>query len=107
MSSSLGLSGRGLSLPRTVHAIGGEVTPRISFAAQAVRDAAQGGHVAYLAALAGLIGPQRRIAGVTTNPNGAWDAQQARNLARDDAFTGISFLIRDRDTKTSAFTSHG
>ncbi len=40
-----------------------------------------------------------RIAGVTANPTGAWVAQQARNLASDGAFTGIRFLIRDRDTK--------
>ncbi len=36
---------------------------------------------------------------MTTNPTGAWVAQQARNLANDGAATGIRFLIRDRDTK--------
>jgi putative transposase len=51
------------------------------------------------------IGTRRlRIAGVTTNPTGAWVTQQARNLAIDGAFTGIRVLIRDRDAKyTNAF----
>jgi putative transposase len=46
------------------------------------------------------------LAGVTTNPTGAWVAQQARNLLatlEDDA-TAVRFLIRDRDSKfTRAF----
>jgi putative transposase len=41
------------------------------------------------------------IAGATTNPTGAWVAQQARNLVIDlgQRAEHIKFLIRDRDTK--------
>ncbi len=44
--------------------------------------------------------------GVTTNPNGQWVTQMARNLVWDleEANRAIRFLIRDRDTKfTAAF----
>jgi putative transposase len=46
------------------------------------------------------------LAGVTTNPTGAWVAQQVRNLAvtLDEEATTVRFLIRDRDSKfTRAF----
>jgi putative transposase len=46
------------------------------------------------------------LAGVTTNPTGAWVAQQARNLLatlENDA-TAVRFLIHDRDAG-SAWTS--
>jgi putative transposase len=39
------------------------------------------------------------LAGCTTNPNGAWVTQQARNLGLDLAEQGMRFLIRDRDSK--------
>jgi putative transposase len=41
------------------------------------------------------------LAGVTTNPNGAWVAQQARNLLLVLGERGrrVRFLVRDRDAK--------
>ena len=44
------------------------------------------------------------LGGCTTNPDGRWIAQQARNLAVDLAERSqpLRFLIRDRDTKFSA-----
>ena len=44
-----------------------------------------------------------RVAGCTTNPNGTWTAQQARQLAwsLSERLTPIRFLIHDRDSKFS------
>src|SRR5204862_6021498 len=41
------------------------------------------------------------LAGITTNPDGAWVTQQARNLLMqlDDQDVRPRFLIRDRDRK--------
>ncbi len=39
------------------------------------------------------------LAGITTNPTGAWVAQQARNLAIAGLLEPFRFLIRDRDAK--------
>jgi putative transposase len=44
----------------------------------------------------------RRVAGVTTNPDGGWVAQQARNLFLATAEGGgrrLRFVLRDRDAK--------
>ena len=42
-----------------------------------------------------------RLAGITTNPHGAWVSQQARNLLMqlDDEDVRPFFLVRDRDSK--------
>ena len=39
------------------------------------------------------------MAGCSTNPNGAWLTQQARNVGLDFADQGMRLLIRDRDSK--------
>ncbi|MGD0166623.1 MAG: integrase core domain-containing protein [Gaiellaceae bacterium] len=41
------------------------------------------------------------LAGCTTNPNGGWVTQQARNLSFTGLFERSQFLIRDRDSKYS------
>jgi len=46
------------------------------------------------------------VAGMSANPDSAWDTQQARNLCYDlsDREAQVRFLIRDRDSKyTSRF----
>ena len=60
------------------------------------------------------IGRRIWITGVTSHPNAAWGAQQARNVAGDFADEGIDvrFVVRDRDTKyvanfDEAFRSEG
>jgi putative transposase len=42
------------------------------------------------------------LAGCTTNPNGAWVTQQARNLSFTGLFERMRFLIHDRDSKFGA-----
>jgi putative transposase len=44
-----------------------------------------------------------RLAGITTNPDGRWATQQARNLLMQLADEGVEprFLIRDRDSKST------
>ena len=42
-----------------------------------------------------------QLAGCTTNPSGAWVAQQARNLGFAGVFERMRFLIHDRDSKFS------
>ena len=42
------------------------------------------------------------LAGCTTNPNGAWVTQQARNLSFTGLFERMRFLIHDRDSKFSS-----
>jgi transposase InsO family protein len=39
------------------------------------------------------------LAGATTNPTGAWVAQQARNLAINEKLGNARYLIHDRDSK--------
>jgi putative transposase len=47
--------------------------------------------------------------GATTNPDGTFVTQQARNLAfdRDDAKAPVRFLVRDRDQKFLPFLRRG
>jgi putative transposase len=44
------------------------------------------------------------VAGITANPDGGWATQQARNLVMrlDDDGARIRYLIRDRDSKSTA-----
>jgi putative transposase len=39
------------------------------------------------------------LAGTTTNPDGQWVTQQARDLGLSGALEDVKFLIRDRDAK--------
>jgi putative transposase len=41
------------------------------------------------------------LAGVTTNPDGAWMRQQARNLAIEERLVKVRYLLHDRDAKFS------
>lgn len=41
------------------------------------------------------------LGGVTANPDSAWVAQQARNLAVGERLGTVRFLIRDRDSRYS------
>jgi len=51
------------------------------------------------------VGTRRlHVTSSTRNPSGAFVAQQARNLSMDGELEGVTFLIRDRDSKyTRAF----
>jgi putative transposase len=42
------------------------------------------------------------LAGATTNPDGPWVTQQARNLSLLGALDDVRFLLRDRDSKFAA-----
>jgi putative transposase len=42
------------------------------------------------------------LAGCTTNPSGAWVAQQAHNLSFTGVFERMRFLIHDHDSKFAA-----
>jgi putative transposase len=42
------------------------------------------------------------LAGCTTNPTGAWVAQEARNLSFTGVFERMRFVIHDRDSKFTA-----
>jgi putative transposase len=42
------------------------------------------------------------LAGATTNPDGRWVTQQARNLSLSGALDDVRFLLRDRDSKFAA-----
>jgi putative transposase len=41
------------------------------------------------------------VAGVSSNPDTTWVAQQARNLAIDQRLENVRYLVHDRDTKFS------
>ena len=41
------------------------------------------------------------VVGATAHPDSAWVSQQARNLAIDERYSGVRFLLRDRDAKFS------
>jgi putative transposase len=41
------------------------------------------------------------VAGVTSNPDGAWMSQQARNLAIEERLGKVRLLLHDRDAKFS------
>jgi hypothetical protein len=60
----------------------------------------------YLLVFIDLATRRATLAGVTANPTGAWTTQQARNAVdalTNDPDTPARFLIRDRDTKFTAF----
>ena len=44
---------------------------------------------------------QVHVLGVTRNPDSAWVTQQTRNLAVGERLQGVSFVVRDRDSKFS------
>jgi putative transposase len=41
------------------------------------------------------------LAGATTNPDGHWVTQQARNLSLSGALEDVRFLVRDRTRSSS------